>query len=72
MLQQHGIWYIMTAALRVFPYELRMVEFDNDEFKITTHRLDVPELIEKSYVKEWNNLWVMGNQDVRQFTSTLR
>ncbi|MBN1291187.1 MAG: metallophosphoesterase [Candidatus Latescibacteria bacterium] len=69
---ENGIWYIMTAALREFPYEIRLVEYDNDEFRITTHRLDVPDLVEKSYVKEWNNTWIEGDQDVRVVTCHLR
>ena len=60
-----GVWHILTAALREFPYEIRLVEFAADEFTISTHRLDVPKLIEYSYVKDWNNRWIEGGDCVR-------
>ena len=67
-----GVWHIMTVALREFPYEIRLVEFKDNNFRISTHRLDVPELIEISYVKEWGNRWIEGEDEVRFVTCSLR
>ena len=67
-----SVLYVMTGALREYPYEIRMVEYCDDSFKISTHALDVPELREMSYVKEWGNKWVEGGNDVREFVFTFR
>ena len=65
IVQNGGVWYIMTGALREFPYDVRLVDFNEGMFRITTHRLNVPDLIELSYVKEWGNRWVEGDEDAR-------
>ncbi|MCE5252165.1 metallophosphoesterase [bacterium] len=64
-LKDHGVWHIMTAALREYPYEIRLVEFNAGVFEMSTHELDLPELRELSYVKEWGNRWVRGEKNVR-------
>ncbi len=67
-----GVWYVMTGALREFPYDIRLVEYTDETFMISTHRLDVPELMELSYVREWGNMWVEGGEDVRTVTCSFR
>ena len=66
------VLYVMTGALREFPYEIRLVEYGGDTFGITTHGLDVPELRKISYVKEWDNRWVEGERDVRDIVFKVR
>ena len=66
-----SVLYVMTGALREFPYEIRLVEFSEECLRITTHGLDVPKLREISYVEEWGNLWVEGEHDVREFVFSL-
>ena len=70
--QSNDVWHVMTGALREFPYDIRLVEYTGDSFRISTHRLDVPDLMELSYVKEWGNRWVEGNEDVRTVTCRFR
>ncbi|MBT4483447.1 MAG: hypothetical protein HOC71_07200 [Candidatus Latescibacteria bacterium] len=65
-----GVLYVMTGALREFPYEVRLVEYTGSSLCISTHSLNVPELREISFVKEWNNEWVKGEQDVRNIIFT--
>ena len=57
-----NVLYVMTGALREFPYEIRLVEYEEEYFKITTHGLNVPKLRKISFVKEWNNRWVHRTQ----------
>jgi len=72
IVQNGGVWYIMTGALREYPYDVRLIDYHEGAFHITTHRLDVPDLIELSYVKEWGNRWVEGDEDVRTAICRLR
>jgi len=72
IVRKDGAWHIMTGALREFPYDIRLIEYREEAFHITTHRLDVPDLIELSYVKEWGNRWVEGEEDVRTAVCWLR
>lgn len=65
-----GILYMMTGALREFPYEIRLVEYDGETFYVSTHELDVPKLRKISYVEKWGNKWVKGNDDIRKFVFT--
>jgi len=67
-----GVEYILTGALREYPYELRLVEYDGSRFTVSTHALDVPELRELSYISEWGNDWIRGTEDVREFGFSLR
>ena len=62
-----GVLYVQTGCLREFPYEIRLVEYSEGRFRITTHGLKVQELREISYIKEWGNRWVEGEPDVREF-----
>ena len=66
------ILFVMTASLREFPYEVRMVEFDGSKLVVSTHELDVPKLRDFSYVEEWGNDWVRGVPGAREIWHTLR
>jgi len=65
--ERDGVFYVMTGALREFPYEVRSVEFDGGRMRVETHGLDVPRLREYSYVKEWGNDWIRGCEEAREF-----
>ncbi len=59
---------MMTGALREYPYEVRLAEYDGASLQISTHPLDVPELRRISYMEEWGNRWVEGTQEAREFS----
>jgi 3',5'-cyclic AMP phosphodiesterase CpdA len=66
-----GVLHVMTGALREYPYEVRLVEYDGVLLRVSTHGLDVPELRERSYVPEWGNRWIEGTEEVREFLFTV-
>ncbi|MFC1607766.1 metallophosphoesterase family protein [Candidatus Latescibacterota bacterium] len=67
-----GVWYIQTGALREYPYEIRLVDYSDGTMSISTHGLDVPDLIKESFVTEWNNRWIAGADDVRSLDCNFR
>jgi len=69
-LARNGVLYVMTASLREFPFEIRLVEYSHRCFRISTHGLDVPSIKKASYVRKWGNKWVEGTPDVREFSFT--
>jgi 3',5'-cyclic AMP phosphodiesterase CpdA len=72
IVEDRGAWHIMTGALREYPFDIRLVEFDGSSFHVTTHRLDVPDLLELSYVREWGNRWVEGGAADRTAVLSVR
>ncbi len=67
---ENGRLFLQTASLREWPYEIRMIDYDNGTFDISTHTLDLPELRKYSFVEEWGNSWVSGDESVRNFSFT--
>ncbi len=65
--EHDGVLHVMTGALREYPFDVRLVELHDGGMRITTQRLDVPELIEFSFVREWGNRWIEGDAAVRDF-----
>jgi len=66
-----GVHFVMTGALREYPYEVRLAEYDGASFRVSTHPLHVPELRRISYMEEWGNRWVEGTQEAREFSFSI-
>ena len=61
-----GKRWALISLKNCFPSWMANHEYKEEYFKITTHGLNVPELREISFVKEWNNRWVEGEHNVRE------
>lgn len=67
-----GVAWCQTAALREYPLELRLVEVERQRLRVSTVPLLDESVARLSFVPEWNNAWVAGSAEARDFTVELR
>jgi len=58
-----GVVHCTTAAMSAWPFEMRLIEFDDRGMSIDTVQVTAPDLIAASYRPEWGNDWVAGVSD---------
>ena len=55
-----GVLHCTTSAMSAWPFEMRLIVFDDEGMSIDTVQVDAPDLIEASYRPDWHNEWVAG------------
>ena len=58
---------VTTASLVEYPMEFRVIEITENAIDIRTYGLEDPDLLEQSYKDEYENKWVSGNTQDRDF-----
>jgi len=65
--QEDGVTFCQTAALREYPFEFRLVTVDAGRLSVATRGLDDDSFQSLSYVEAWGNRWIAGAPADRSF-----
>lgn len=55
-----GVLHCTMSAMSAWPFEMRLIAFDDEGMTIDTVQVDAPDLIKASYRPDWGNEWVAG------------
>lgn len=55
-----GVVHCTTGSMSAWPFEMRLITYDDEGLTIETVQVDAPDLVEASYRPKWQNEWVAG------------
>ena len=71
LVREAGVAFSQTAAMREYPFEMRLAAVEAGRLSVRTCPLLDPRFAELSYVPEWGNAWVAGQPADREFAVDL-
>ena len=55
-----GVLHCTTSSMSAWPFEMRLIEFDDHGATVDTIQVQAPDLIRVSHRPDWDNDWVAG------------
>ncbi len=72
LVADNGVYHCQTGSLIEYPFQLRLIECDGHSLTSSIVSLDGPDFAKDSFVEEWDNTWVNGRPEDRNFNLRFR